>query len=157
MWHGMLKDNKCESEICFTPRLWKWNWTLSSTMMKAHLRQMTTSPGLGEMQTACQFGQKAEALASWCQKWRLAQGLGRCRQHANSAKRQRLKHHGVRLQQRTWGYLRLTPEELEKAQATGIDIDNPEACEKIEYGENRDGYWTGERFICQVEKSKLQR
>ena len=91
--------------------------------------EVMTSPELGEMQTACQFSQKTRGSNI------MVSDFG--------------KEHG--------GYLQLTPEELEKAQATGIDIDNPEACEKIEYGENRDGYWTGEQFICQVEKSKLQR
>ena len=49
------------------------------------------------------------------------------------------------------GYLRLTPSELqENEHIPEALVQNPEAREKIEYGENRDGYWTGEKFLNQV-------
>ena len=48
--------------------------------------------------------------------------------------------------------MRLIQEELEQARESGTIIDNPEAREKIAYGENRDAYWTGDKCIAQVER-----
>ena len=50
------------------------------------------------------------------------------------------------------GYLRLSESEYEKAKISYPDI-TIEAREIIEYGENRDGYWTSEKFLNQVKKA----
>lgn len=50
------------------------------------------------------------------------------------------------------GFLRLTDLELERGKQTVPDI-TKEAREIILYGENRDEYWTGERFINQVKRA----
>lgn len=50
------------------------------------------------------------------------------------------------------GYLRLTPFELAAAKAQNTDILG-EARQIIEYGENRDGYWTGDKFLAQVKRA----
>ena len=47
-------------------------------------------------------------------------------------------------------YLRLTATELVEAAAQNRDIPG-EARQIIEYGENRDGYWTCDKFLAQVE------
>ena len=52
------------------------------------------------------------------------------------------------------GFLRLTEEEFEIAREHFEGI-TKEAREIIEYGENRDGFWTGEKFLSQVKKALL--
>ena len=47
------------------------------------------------------------------------------------------------------GYLRLRPSEVKAAGVINPEITN-EARQIIEYGENRDGYWTGDKFMFQV-------
>ena len=49
-------------------------------------------------------------------------------------------------------YLRLSESDYEKVKISYPDI-TIEAREKIEYGENRDGYWTSEKFLNQVKKA----
>ena len=50
------------------------------------------------------------------------------------------------------GYLRLSPSEVEAARVINSEITN-EARQIIEYGENRDGYWTGDKFMSQVKRA----
>ena len=47
------------------------------------------------------------------------------------------------------GFLSLTDDELKKAQAEYPGIKRY-ARESIEYGENKDGYWTSENFMDQM-------
>ena len=49
------------------------------------------------------------------------------------------------------GYLRLTPDEIEKANNDGIELTQTEARQKIEYGVNRDGYWDSPKFMAQID------
>ena len=48
------------------------------------------------------------------------------------------------------GYLRLSQEELKKARESNPDFPQ-EARELFEYGVSRDGYWTSEKFMKQIE------
>ena len=50
------------------------------------------------------------------------------------------------------GYLRLSSEELEDARSTDPNFPK-EARELFEYGAARAGYWTGEKFMRQIEKA----
>ena len=52
------------------------------------------------------------------------------------------------------GYLHLTDADLERGRVTFPDLAK-EAREIIFYGENRDGYWTGEKFISQLKRAVL--
>ncbi|XP_062520189.1 uncharacterized protein LOC134195206 [Corticium candelabrum] len=52
------------------------------------------------------------------------------------------------------GYLRLSPEDFELAKVACPTI-RQEAREIIEYGENRDGYWTHDKFIGQVKQAAM--
>ena len=50
------------------------------------------------------------------------------------------------------GFLALTAEEYEVAKASNPNA-RMYACTFLEYGENREGYWTQDRFIDQMEKA----
>ena len=50
------------------------------------------------------------------------------------------------------GYLRLSPSEVEASRVINPEITN-EARQIIEYVENRDGYWTGEKIVSQVKRA----
>ena len=52
------------------------------------------------------------------------------------------------------GFLRMSPEELTLARASNPDFPD-EAREMLGYGAEREGYWTGERFMAQIEKATL--
>ena len=45
------------------------------------------------------------------------------------------------------GYLRLTQEEIEKANTDEIELTQTKARQEIEYGVNRDGYWNSPKFM----------
>ena len=51
------------------------------------------------------------------------------------------------------GFLELTNDEFEAAKASGVNVASPKARKIIEYGENRDGYWTSDRFLEQMESA----
>ena len=51
------------------------------------------------------------------------------------------------------GYLRLTEEEVIRARAKHGDKFWREARELLEYGESKDGYWTSERFLKQMDEA----
>ena len=51
------------------------------------------------------------------------------------------------------GYLHLTDEEFERAKQTDTTI-RKYACQLLEYGEAREGYWTSERFMRQIRGRK---
>jgi len=49
------------------------------------------------------------------------------------------------------GYLQLTDDELERAKVKyGPDFQR-EACVLLEYGESKEGYWTSEKFLLQMD------
>ena len=50
------------------------------------------------------------------------------------------------------GYLRLTPEELESAKEEYPSVD-PNAQRFLEYGAEKEGYWTSERFMEQIQNA----
>ena len=50
------------------------------------------------------------------------------------------------------GYLALTEEEYEKAKQSDPSI-RKHARQLLEYGEAREGYWTAERFMCQIKEA----
>lgn len=50
------------------------------------------------------------------------------------------------------GYLRLSPDEFKRAKVSFPTI-SQEAREILEYGENRDGYWTHDKFFSQVKQA----
>ena len=50
------------------------------------------------------------------------------------------------------GFLRLTDDKFKEAKKTNPAIAK-EARELLEYGENRDGYWTGEKFMNHVKRA----
>ena len=51
------------------------------------------------------------------------------------------------------GYLRLNDEEFEQAKVTYGPTMKKEARELLEYGDNKEGYWTSEKFLAQVDKA----
>ena len=50
------------------------------------------------------------------------------------------------------GYLALSDEQHELEVGSGGGVEKS-ACAQLEIGENREGYWTGERFMEQVAKA----
>ena len=57
---------------------------------------------------------------------------------------------GVGLQEEHNGYLCLTDQEYEEAQKNNPHVIE-QACAFFEYGENKEGYWTSERLMSQIE------
>ena len=49
------------------------------------------------------------------------------------------------------GYLRLTAEEFEEAKGNYPSLTRHQARAYLEYGENKEGYWTSEKFMAQIE------
>ena len=54
------------------------------------------------------------------------------------------------------GYLQLTDEEFERARSADPTI-KQRARVLLEYGESRDGYWTRDKFISQMEQLRSQK
>lgn len=50
------------------------------------------------------------------------------------------------------GYLKLTQEEYEEVKRNDLSI-NMNACQQIEYGGAKEGYWTSERFMQQIKEA----
>ena len=50
------------------------------------------------------------------------------------------------------GYLALTDEEFDRASQTNAGIEKQAQCVLL-YGESKEGYWTGEKFMKQIRKA----
>ena len=50
------------------------------------------------------------------------------------------------------GYLALTDDEHQLAKQSNLEI-KQYACKFLEYGESREGYWTRDKFIAQMERA----
>ena len=53
------------------------------------------------------------------------------------------------------GYLHLTPEEFEVAKPNHLSLTRHQACSYLEYGKNKEGYWTSEKFMAQIEHAVM--
>ena len=51
------------------------------------------------------------------------------------------------------GFLVLSPAQFEEAKTSDPSITNPYARKFLEYGESKEGYWTRDRFMAQMEKA----
>ena len=48
-------------------------------------------------------------------------------------------------------YIRLTQDEIEKANTDGIELTQTEARRKIDYGINHDGYWNSPKLMAKID------